>query len=67
MKVTDFTRKALKIRREYRDLTAEGYRKAETDWEINRGHLMDHVIVDAKISACGRYVYTKIGLEEGKA
>lgn len=62
MKVTDRTRKALAARRELRRMTALGYRRHETDWEVNRGLGQTHkVITDAKISACGKYVYTLIG------
>lgn len=61
MLVTDFTRNALAVRREKRHLLAQGYRQHETDWEIHRGFLWDHVIVDAKVSVDGRYVYTKLG------
>ena len=61
MKVTDLTRRALKIRRERRDLEARGYRRHETDWEIHRGAAYRQVIIDAKVSCCGKYVYTKIG------
>jgi hypothetical protein len=61
MIVTEFTRRALASRREHRKLTAEGFRRHETDWEIHRGCMSGMVIVDVKISACGTYVYTKLG------
>lgn len=61
MKVTAATRAVLARRREYRALVAAGYRRHETDWEIHRGHLYDHIIVDAKVSTDGKYVYTKLG------
>lgn len=62
MKVTAFTRSALAVRREDRRMKALGYRKHETDWEIHRGlGMTDQVILDAKISADGQYVWTKIG------
>lgn len=60
MKVTKFTRKALAFRRERRALLKAGYRMHETDWEIHRGHATGRTIVDAKVSACGMYVYTKL-------
>lgn len=59
--VTNRTRRALAFRREERALTAAGYRRHETDWEIHRGFRYDEVIVDAKISVDGKYVYTKLG------
>ena len=40
-----------------------GYQRHETDWEIHRGGRYDEVIVDAKISVCGKYVYTLLGKE----
>lgn len=61
MLVTDRTRRLLAARREQRDLTRKGFRRHETDWEILRGHRRTEVIVEAKISACGKYVYTKLG------
>ena len=61
MKVTRFTRRVLAIRKEHRHLTTLGYRQHETDWEIHRGARMGDVILDAKISTDGLYVYTLIG------
>lgn len=61
MKVSDFTRRALAIRRERRRLEAEGFRRHETDWEIHRGDRRGEVIVEVRISTCGLYVYTKLG------
>ncbi|MGB0662821.1 MAG: hypothetical protein ACPGMR_03425 [Pontibacterium sp.] len=61
MRVTDRTRKALKARKERRELEKQGYRKHETDWEIHRGNKRDQKIIDAKVSICGKYVYTKLG------
>jgi len=60
MKVTKFTRSVLAFRREAKKLESEGYRKHETDWELHRGNRQGERIVDAKISVCGRYVYTKL-------
>ncbi len=61
MKVTDVTRRALAVRREERTMASAGYRKHETDWEIIRGFNWDDVIVDVKISADRRHVWTKLG------
>ena len=61
MKVTEFTRAALKARREDRRMKSLGYRKHETDWEIHRGGRYKEVILDAQVSADGKYVWTKIG------
>lgn len=61
MIVTSLTRRILAIRRQERELTKLGYRRHETDWEIHRGGRMGDVILDVRISACGLYVYTKLG------
>lgn len=61
VRVTDFTRKALACRRETRQLTAVGYRRHETDWEIVRGPRPREVIVDAVISVDGKSVWTLVG------
>lgn len=65
MKVTKVTRQALAVRRERRKMEKAGYRRAETDWEIIRGGRNSEVIVDAIVSVCGKYVYTKVGSKPG--
>lgn len=49
--------------KEMLELGIQGYRKHETDWEIHRGigAIKNWRILDAKISADGMYVFTKIG------
>jgi len=66
MIVTSFTKETLAFRRQKRDLTKQGYKMHETDWEINRGYagMLGYVITDVQISVCGKYVYTKIGVKE---
>jgi hypothetical protein len=64
MKVTESTKRALSVRRESRRLESLGYRKHETDWEIHRGARYGEVIVDAKVSADGKYVWTKTGRKQ---
>jgi hypothetical protein len=64
MKVSDLTRSALKWRKEKKRLLAQGYRQHETDWEILRGGRQGEVIIDAVISSCGKYIYTKLGKRE---
>lgn len=62
MLVTEFTRWALRVRREDKRMTAAGYRRHETDWEIIRGlGRHEEVILDARISVDGKYVWTKVG------
>lgn len=61
MKVTDLTRRALAVRREHRRMLKAGFRRHETDWEIHRGMRHNEKIVEAKVSVCGGYVYTKLG------
>jgi hypothetical protein len=63
MKVTKNTKRALAFRREERLLTSQGFKRKETDPELIRGGLAmegGYAIVEAKISVCGRYVYTKV-------
>lgn len=48
-------------RAERAQLESAGYRKHETDWEIHRGGRQGEVILDARISHDGLYVWTKIG------
>jgi hypothetical protein len=67
MKVTERTKSALAMRREKRDLERQGFRRHETDWEIHRGMRQREVIVEARISTCGKYVYTKLGLKTPNA
>lgn len=52
-------------REETERLTAAGYRKHETDWEIHRGGRQGERIIDAIVSHDGRYVWTKLGRSEG--
>ncbi len=61
MKVNDTTRLVLAARRESRELEAAGYRRHETDWEIVRGARTSEIILDARVSADGKSVWTKIG------
>lgn len=61
-----FIRSCLASRREAKKLEAQGYRCHETDWEIHRGGRYDEIILDAKISVCGKYVWTKLGAGGGK-
>ena len=61
MIVTDWTRLALAVRREERRLSALGYRRYETDFEVVRGGRRRERIVDAKISVDGKHVWTLIG------
>jgi hypothetical protein len=63
VKVTAFTRSALAVRRERRDLTKQGYTCHETEWEIIRGHRWQEVILDVRISADRKHVWVKTGAE----
>jgi hypothetical protein len=56
-----FIRRVLAYRREDRKMKARGYRRHETDWEIHRGGRQEERIIDAVISQCGKYVWTKLG------
>lgn len=64
MMVTDFTRQALKVRRDIRDMRAGGWEFIDESggklWELQRGWRIDHVITDTKISATGKEIWVKI-------
>ena len=64
MKVTDFTRRALAVRREQRDMVRQGWKKHETDWQIVRGGISEcrKVIIGVRISVDGKHVWTKTGM-----
>lgn len=55
------------ILEETQRMTALGYRKHETDWEIHRGVRYREVIVDAQISVDRKRVWTKLGEPDAPA
>jgi len=59
MKVTEFTKRALSIRRERRDLTKRGYEYREPLLEIICGFRQSEKITDVKISVSGKGLYIK--------
>lgn len=63
MKVSRFTRGALAIRREHRDLTKGGWEHVDERggrlWELHRGGRLGWRIVECKISADGRTLWVK--------
>lgn len=63
MKVTDFTKRALEIRRERRKLESFGYTEIEADWRLHRGKYSEdgYGIIDVKISVDRRKVWVKVG------
>ncbi len=65
MKVTEFTRNALRTRRELRDLPKEGWEPVDESggrlWEIARGYRYDRTITDVRISASGKFLWVKVG------
>lgn len=62
MKVTERTRLGLAVRKQKRDLEKEGYEQKEVDWRLQRGlGCHNWVILDVKISTCGKYVFIKTG------
>jgi hypothetical protein len=62
MKVTKFTREALALRKETREMQANGYEQIEVDWKLHRGAKYDHKITffDAKVSCDGQHVWIKV-------
>lgn len=64
MRVNETTRRALAVRRQRRDLVAQGYEEVGEGggrlWELERGGRIGHRITDAIIAIHGRSVYVKI-------
>jgi len=65
MKVTDWTRRALLLRRTRRDWEREGYEEVGEGggmlWELNRGVRYRQVIKDVRIFPNGKSLFVKIG------
>ncbi len=68
MKVNAATRRALKWRREKRDMVAKGYRQSdEIVWQINRGGWQDKKIADVSVAADGNSIwYRLVDREDGE-
>lgn len=67
MKVNGFTKQALRIRREKRDLERTGWELVGEGggrlWELHRGGRFNHSIVDVRIAACGKALWIKTARE----
>lgn len=67
MKVNNFTREALKIRRDKRDMPKDGWEyvgeRGGSMWELHRGWRYDQHIVDVRIAACGKALWIKTAKE----
>lgn len=63
MKVTDFTRRALAVRRDRRDMIAAGWEFVGEGggklWELYRGYRYTHRISDVRIAADGKALWIK--------
>lgn len=63
MLVTDFTRDALAVRRDRRDMLADGWELVGEGGgklgELYRGARTRHRITDCRIAACGRAIWIK--------
>lgn len=61
MKVTDFVRQALPIRRDNKKMIRDGYFKIEAHWKFNRGAYTgtQYRVTDVKISADGKNIWVK--------
>lgn len=62
MRVTDFTKQALKTRRDRRDRLKDGWEFLGVDgglWQLVRGGRYREVIVECAVSACGKGVWVK--------
>jgi len=65
MKMNPFTLRAIALRRQRRDLTAQGYQFiSEPVWQIIRGARTDEIITDVKISSDGKSLYVLTGPKE---
>jgi hypothetical protein len=66
MQITEFTRNALAIRRQMRDLHDKGYERISCAhgignlWELDRGYRYQCKIVDAVIGFDGKSVFVKV-------
>jgi hypothetical protein len=63
MRVTEFTRSALAVRRDFRDREREGWEYVGELggklWELHRGGRIRQRIVDVRIAACGKALWIK--------
>lgn len=63
MKVTGFTRQAMAVRKDIRDMERDGWEFVGEGggrlWELERGGRWDHIIVDVQIAASGKGVWIK--------
>lgn len=63
MKVTPFTRSALKVRRENRDRIRAGWERVGEQggklWELHRGHRLNHRIIAVDIAADEKSLWIK--------
>ena len=61
MRVTNFTRRALAVRRDDRDMTAKGYAKVGPWvgilWDLSCGVRSNHRITDVRIHADGKQLW----------
>lgn len=67
MRVTEFTRSALAVRRDFRDREREGWEYIDEHggklWELHRGGRYDQHIIDVRIAACGKALWIKTAKE----
>ena len=61
MKVTDFTRQAVAVRRQKRDMEKAGYRfLPEIEWRINRGGEWGCTITEVVLGVNGNSLFYKV-------
>ena len=69
MKVTAFTRQALAMRREQRDLPKLGWEMVGEGggrlWELKRGARVGQRILAVRVAACGTAVWIRVGASDG--
>jgi hypothetical protein len=63
MRITNFTREALAMRRDTRDMERDGWEyvgeRGGRLWELYRGGRYRERIVDVRIAACGKALWVK--------
>lgn len=68
MKLTAFTKHALRVKRDRRDRLADGWEYIGEGggklWELHRGYRIPHRITAVEIAACGKALWIKT--EEAK-
>jgi hypothetical protein len=60
VKVTDWTRRTLAIRRERRDYERAGWERVPGPWDLDRGGRQSCQITEAEVSVDGKNIWVKV-------